>query len=271
MAPDFGKVFEKAFKFAFSANRMLPIFILGMALVVMITGFIAFMFIPAVMSMILSYVVIGFFMLLVLALIYIFYITALVDNAKKYWKGKNVSLFKSTGVAKDRYANVIVAILITTIITMALMFIPIIGFVFAIIVSWFFIFIIPIIVVWGDDAVSSIRTGYNLFMENKLTVFLYWLILNVIVLIIVLAALIIALGSLLASIPAFGNVIIQSVNRVPSMQTFQLFLTVLQMNVVPIFIALTALVVVFTYVIVMQVGANTFMLMSLKKPNKSKK
>jgi hypothetical protein len=179
-----------------------------------------------------------------------------------------VSVFQSMAAARNRYANVIVALVITTLITMALMFIPIIGIAFAIIVSWFFIFLIPIIVVWGEDAVSSIRTGYNLFMENKLNVFLYWLILNIIALIIIFAALIIALGSLLASIPAFDNIIVQSAQSTPSLQTAQLFLTTLQMNVVPIFIALTALVVVFTYVIVMQIGANTFMLMSLKKPKK---
>jgi len=249
---DIGKTFSSAFKCAFNAKRMLPYFIINLV----IMGFIILLIRSLISSIsslniisILSSVLLFIPVIIVMFLIKLFFDITITENASKYWKGRETAF--NFAIAKKKYLSVLGASLLAGIITIIVSFVPTIGLLLSIIVSWFFLFIIPIIVLTNKDAVESLKTSYNVFMKNKFDVFVFWLLLSVITFLLALIALI--------------PLIISAMPVVIGALKGSLSIGLIKSNILGLAIGGIITLIIMSYISVFEVAAKTFFYMQKKR------
>lgn len=214
MAVNFGKVFGNAFRYSFSLKRILPFFLLNLIVVgvlfVMLNNLMTIL--PDITSVVggltpsLGGIMYFYLYLLIFFgifyLIQLFFVGVIVHDAKSYPKKKRLSA--SFGIVKKKYLSILVASILVAIIVGIVSSIPILGVFLSLIFSWFFLFIVPFIVLGNKSAVDSIKESYKMFMKSKFDVFIYWLLLIIFGLALVLVSLIpIALSSVSLVYPLY--------------------------------------------------------------------
>lgn len=196
MSADFGKIFGKALRYAFSFDRMLPFFVVDLMLIVSMLVFINslvnamlyfggdFSSLPlagqASVGSFLSTLSVFIIIFIVLALVQLFLSGAIADNARLSYGKKEQHITSSFAIVKKRYWSIVGATILTGLISFAVNIIPYIGWLISFIVPWFFIFIIQAVIISNKGAVDALKDSYKLFMKNKLDVIIFWLLLAII-------------------------------------------------------------------------------------------
>ena len=101
------------------------------------------------------------------------------------YKGK-AGLSESYGFAGRKYLHLLVAIIIISAVSFIVNFVPYIGAILTIIVSWIFFFVFQGIVVGNTGFKNSIRNSWSMFRNNPLQVFLAWLLITIVTVVIYL-------------------------------------------------------------------------------------
>lgn len=212
---DLGKTFSRAVGCGKSLKRMFPFFIVNLiylaALMLSLDAFFSLLRAgvsgPVAIVQFLSTAVVFFAFLVVMFFVNIYLQGGLIDNARSYWSRKEVPFGKSLRAARPSYFSLVGATILTVIISVVLLIIPLVGWLFSFIASWMFIVVSPAVVVSKKRAVASLRESYHIFMKNKLQTFLFWLVLIVLSIVFVILAfvpLFISAFPALASVPAVG-------------------------------------------------------------------
>jgi hypothetical protein len=280
MRVDFGKTFSFAFKYAFNLKRILPFFIINLLLVAFAFVFIdyaidllpillsgSFTSIP-VTTLIYAALVI-FVVVAVTSLLKIYFQAVITDNAGSYWQKKKKALSKSLPSGRT-YLTVLIALilagLITSIVTSVLDFVAVLGRFLAVICSivlgLIFLFLIQIIVISKRGIVDSIKAGYALFMKNKFDVFIFWLVLTILSFILLLVA-IIPIGIVLIPI------ITPFISAMSTSTGFSSLLgnitALIQANMLSLAVAGIVSSFIIAYLSVFQESAKTFFYMQKKR------
>lgn len=268
---NFGKIFGEAFRFGFSANRLLPFFIVNVLILSLIFLFIDSVaaILPqlvgsvpvAILSIIITAIpfVLGFG---ILFLIQLYFMAAITDNAKYYWTKKPKPLSSSYNIAYKKYISVLAAVILSSLIGVAVSLIPFAGWLIAIIISWFFLFIVQFVVLTNTGAVDSLSRGYRLFMDSKLDVFLFWLLTALIG----IALFIVALIPLAVVAIPFLLVAFQSLSSGEGLASL---LSLIKQNLMPLFAGGVITMAIMSYATVFQEGAKTFFFLEkVKTKNK---
>ncbi len=206
MSTDFGKIFGKALRYAFSFDKMLPFFVIDLMIVVSILVFLNslinaalyfggdFSSLPlagqASVVSFLSTIFVFIIIIIVLAMIQLFFSGAIADNARLSYGKKEQHITSSFAAVKKRYWSIVGATVLTGLISFAVNIVPFIGWLISFIVSWFFIFIVQAVIISNKGAVDALKDSYKLFMKNKLDVIVFWLLLAIIGFLIFLIALV---------------------------------------------------------------------------------
>lgn len=212
---DLGKTFSRAVGCGKSLKRMSPFFIVNLvylaAFLLLLDAFFSLLRAglsgPVAIVQFLSTVVVLFAFLAVMFFVNLYLQGGLIENARQYWSRKDVAFGKSLKAASPRYFSLMGATILTVIISVVLLIIPLVGWLFALIASWMFIVAPPAVVVSKKSAVASLRESYHIFMKNKLQTFLFWLVLivlNIVFVILAFVPLFIAALPVLASVSAVG-------------------------------------------------------------------
>jgi len=196
VSADFGKIFGKALRYAFSFDRILPFFVVDLIIVVSILVFLNslvnamlyfggdFSSLPLVgqasVGSFFSTLLIFAIIIIVLVLVQLFFSGAIADNARLSYGKKEQHITSSFAAVKKRYWSILGATILTGLISSAVNIVPYIGWIISFIVSWFFIFIVQAVIISNKGAVDALKDSYKLFMKNKLDVIVFWLLLAII-------------------------------------------------------------------------------------------
>jgi hypothetical protein len=188
---DIGKSIGTAISCGASLKRIFPFFLVNLVFLVVIAAFfdnavsfmssvvmktISFADVMTIVPAVLSISVVS----IVLFFVTVYFEAGLADNARNFWLRKEVSFRKSLKSIKPTYVSLVGATILVVLISMILNFIPFVGWILAIIVSWLFLFVMPAVVISKNDAVGGLEDSYKIFMKNKLRTFAFWLVLIVI-------------------------------------------------------------------------------------------
>ena len=283
MAVNFSKTFSSAFRYAFDFNRLLPFFIINLVMVAFIIFFIDSIidFLPAIISSNwagvsianLIYTALAFvIIILITVLLRIYFQAAIADNARFYWQDKRKDLTKSFPTG-SKYLTVLFALILAMIITvlvsgfLGLIHIigPFLSIIVSIILSLIFMFLIQIVVISNKGALDAIKEGYGLFMKNKFDVFIFWLVLNILSIVILIVAvfpILIAFISIAA--PLLDSLIAQP-GSVDGAKLIADAIPLVKANLLNLGIASILSALIFSYLTVFQESAKTFFYMQKKR------
>jgi len=90
------------------------------------------------------------------------------------------SLKKSCSVSQKRYLQLFAAMVITTLITLGVSWIPYVGSLAAIIAALIFFFVFQGVVIKGSGAARAVKESWAIFRGNPVKVFVMWLIITLI-------------------------------------------------------------------------------------------
>jgi hypothetical protein len=254
--------FGRAFQYSANLNRILPFFILN--LIVVVVGFVSIDSLinlipffakglsPATATALLGIglVLIVFFAVILLAIL--FFYGTIIDNASKK---RQKPLSDSYDYVKTRYLSMLGATIVAILLTTVNYVIPFVGWIVATVFSWFFVFVLQFAIIKKADAFSSLKQSYQMFMNNKCDVFLFWLILSLVVALLFYASLIpvaIALWLVIMNILSIGT---NSLTLIASIKA----------NMIVIFIGAVISAFFLSYISVFKVSATTFFFLSKQK------
>ncbi len=264
MAVRYGEIFGNAFKYAFSFRRVLPFFILNVLLLGVALFFIdnASMFIADIGYNYyigdLLYLMLGFIaFVFVYSLVSLFFVGAIIDDAKHYPRKKNLS--KSFAVAKKKYLSILLASILVAIISSIAGYLPFIGWIASIAVTLVFLFVLQFIIISNKRAIDSLKWSYKLFMKNKADVIIFWIFLAVIG----FALLVVALVPIILSI--LPEVIPASQLYAQGMTDFASLMALVKSELSYFAAGSIVASVVFSYMKVFQEAATTFFFLQKKK------
>ncbi len=259
---DFGKIFTSALRYALDAKRIGLIFVPAVIVILAAIGIVYSVSssIPAVTATAALVSALGFVFAFILIagimLLISLYFQGVITTDSVVSQKKKTPLKKAFDAMKGRYlsllGSVIIVGIISFLVSVAVGWIPIIGTIISIIVSWLFLLIIPSAVLGKNSAVDSVKESYNIFMQRKLDVFLFWLIAAIITGILLVVALIpLLIGAWpvvvsLISMAISGNVVITPL------------LLLIQQNIVGITIGAIIATVVFAYMTVFKTAATAY-------------
>ncbi len=206
MKSDFGKTFSSAIKYAAEPKRILPFFILLLPYLAVfllmidnagtIIQAIVARNVGAIMSLIgfaLGFVVLA----IIIGLITLWLNTLVVENSKRYWQGSMKRLLSEERKAvKGTFFNAFIGTVVVVIISMIVSMVPFIGGILGIIIGLMFFAYLPAAVL---NKTNGLRESYDLFMNNKLETFVFWIVLAVISIVFVVIAFIPALIALMVA------------------------------------------------------------------------
>ncbi len=281
MPVNFGKTFSSALRYALSLKRILPFFLINLIVAAFVFVFIDYAvdILPMVISgsftsipiTTLIYATLAFVAIIgVTALLRIYVQAAITDNAASYWQKKRKKLTKSFPGSR-KYITVLLALVlagvISSIITAVLAYIPTAGnFLSAlasILFGLIFLFIIQIVVISNKGVVDSIKAGYALFMKSKLDVLVFWIVLVILSIIIALVAII---PIAVALIPVIG--LLAESLIVPGASTAAILgdiIPLIKANMLSIAVASIITSFIIAYLSVFQEAAKTFFYLQKKK------
>jgi len=264
---DYGKIFSTALKYGFNAKRigiffilLLPIFgsvIFGLSTFMQAASNPAALSLVGVMTSILVLlVVVGIVMLVSI------YVKGLISaDASSYWKSKKrISLCNSKPSMKGRYLSILGATIIIGFIVGIINQIPFIGWLISIVLSWMFLFYLQSIVLGKKGAIDSIKESYYIFMDNKLEVFLFWLLLTIIGGVIMFIALI---PLIIAALPILMPII--SAIMTNDITALSGIVQLIQQNLMTIGIGGLVTIAIMSYLTLFQEAAKVFFYNSVKK------
>ncbi|HLD48757.1 MAG TPA: hypothetical protein VJB11_00165 [archaeon] len=183
---EIGKPISTAFRYAFSPQRIAPFFALNLVIAASLLGILFYVIemLPS-FSMSLFFSLIGLIaafviVFIVVFLVKLFFLGVITDNSKLFYQKKVLPLRKSYPIAKSKYLSMLGAFLLMGIIVFVVGIIPLIGFIFVIVLSWMFLFVMQFVLINNEKAVDSLKKSYEFFMNNKLDVFVFWLIITLI-------------------------------------------------------------------------------------------
>jgi len=282
MGVDFGRVFSSALSYAFGLKRLLPFFVLNLAMVAF-----ALVFINSIVDIapllisggasaapwlnIAGAVLSLLILMVVISLVRIFYQGVITDNARAYWQKKNVKLSKSYPIAKKKYITILLALILSGVISFFVSFVfafagtvgAFLSLVASFILSLIFLFLIQIIIISNKGVLDSIREGYRLFTKNILDVFVFWLILMVLSLLIVVVALI---PVFVALIPVIAPLVESASGSVTYGAEFAgEIISAVKSNMLGLGIAGVISALIIAYMQAFQEAAKTFFYMQKKK------
>ena len=277
MGIDIGKAVGDALRSSLSLRKILPIFLLGVIAVILIFAIVMALFgsfqnfaagttaqKTTTAFLFLGFILFAFVVLVIVFLLSLFFEGALTDQARRWVAGKDAALSLSYPIAKRKYFSMLGATLLTVLIGFLVGIIPFVGFILSIVVSWFFLFLIPIIIVDDENATSSLEKGYRLFMNHKGHVILIWLVLIALTIVLGLLALI---PFIIAALPLISAFVITAIQG----GSFAGFGALVSQNLGALFIGAIVTVFLFSYVIVVSINATTFFYLQLKGSKKRSK
>ncbi|MBI4162097.1 MAG: hypothetical protein HY513_00310 [Candidatus Aenigmarchaeota archaeon] len=206
MKSDFGKTISSAIKYSAVPKRMLPFFILLLpyiaALILFLdnAGVIIQAFLTRNIGSIASLLgfALGFVILaVIIGLMTLWLNTLVVENSKRYWQGSTKRLLSEERKAvKGTFLNAFIGTVAVAVISMIVSMIPFVGWLLGIIIGLMFFAYLPASVL---NRTNGLKESYEIFMENKLETFAFWIVLAVISLVFIAIALIPALIALMAA------------------------------------------------------------------------
>ncbi|HLD83656.1 MAG TPA: hypothetical protein VI979_02265 [archaeon] len=227
MGVDYSKIFGGALRYAFSIDKLLPMFALYSAMLLSLV-FAAGAMSNAVgtgtnavaLSLIGAFAVVGIIFLVIL-FAGIFLHIAYVHNAFRHAKGSKEKLSASYDYAKSKYLKALGAVAIVYAVSLAagIALFPlslilaldsspaaaiakfIIENGISVIVSMFLLLYYPIIVLESKGLIDSLKESFRTFMSNKKSVFLYLIIAGLIAGAIMAAIVALVIAGFLASVP----------------------------------------------------------------------
>ncbi len=214
---DLGKIFGRAVRCAAAPKRILPFFVVNLVYLIAILSFfnVAMTFIEsAVMKTLSMGMVLGilpyalaFIVLFVVMYFVLLYVQAsIIDNARNYWKNKEVKFSASMRNIRPSYISYIGVQILVGIIAFVATSIPLFGGILALIVSWLFVVAGPSVIVSKKSAADALRDSYDIFMRNKWQTFLFWLALVILSGIFALIALLPVLFVVLSTVAGSASV-----------------------------------------------------------------
>lgn len=277
MGVDFGAIYGKAFRYAFSANRLLPMFVINSVIWLtllfsaqsIINAFATGDSYRAVFGLI-GAMGIFFLLIIVLSFIGVFFTIAYIHNAFNFYKGKNEKLSASYGYAKSKYLKFLGGAIIAGVIVLAIAILfsavgsTIIlinysaGFFYRLVIENFatlfltFIFMVyaPILALDSKGIVDSMKASYNTSMKNKGDVIIYWILLIFIWIFFILITLIpLAIGALIVGIGASTGG----------------FMAAMQSNMLTLALLTLLFALIISYTEVFRIAAMTNLYAELKK------
>jgi hypothetical protein len=205
-----------------------------------------------------GFIIIGGIVLIIVWLAHLYFQAAVVDNARKYMTKKSTPLSGSFDIAKKKFWSVFGATVLATVIAVIAGMVPVIGGIIALVLSWFFLFILQFVVIANKNAVDSLKHSYGFFMKNKLDVFLFWLILMLVSLLLFIVAMIPLMIAAFPIILAFLQIAISN-------GSFLSLMPLIKQNMVNLFVGGIVSMAILSYITVFQEGASTFFFMQKTK------
>lgn len=274
---DFGRIFSSAFRYAFHSKRtglmFIPVLItiipllflmnsfLDMALSVSAGASLGSLFVALIPSFIITVVIFIF-----AALLQLYLSGVITANSMEYWKGNRDAAIKFDSM-KGRYLSLLGAVILVAIINIVVMFVllpvsifvPFLSNIITIVVSWFFLFVLPAVVISRHSAIAAVKDSFRVFMEMKLDVILFWLITSILSLVLVLVALI---PLLIGAFPVVVSGISMILGNISPLQ----FLMALKQNVIGVSIGLVITGIVLAYMDAFKTAATAFFYADARHP-----
>lgn len=268
------KTIGEAFRFAISLKRMLPYIatmfvVYSSILYLMLNAYNFLMAKGAASALLPSFGLYALFLnllvfivvIIAVALVTLWVNGAMTDQAAIYPKSKKLSA--SFRYARSKYLTILFATIligvVSFVVSLFVSFIPIISGILtnlaSVVIGLIFFFIYPAIIIGKKSAVDSLKHSYNVFMKNRLEVFVVWLLAAAIALIVIV----------LFALPAIAWLLIGII----SSQAFDLQAIVSQAVLMAQSPYIILFLLIFSigmgFVAVFSVGVQTKLYMNLKK------
>jgi len=271
MSIDLGKIIGTAFRYAFSVNRILPYFIINLfifvGIIILLTS--AVNIIPIMMQtgtptmmyagQFIASVLLFIIAIVIISLVKILVDSAVADNSRQFWAGKDRFLSSSYDIAKKKYLSVLGAVLIVGIITILISMIPFVGWLISMILGIMFMFVIQSVIIGGKNATKSLSDSYNVFKKNVLNTLIFWILMFIIIITFFILAII---PVMIAAIPAVMAFVASGGN-------FMSIIPLLQQNMNWIIIGGVIGCAILAYIEVFSQSAMSFFYISAKKKGRS--
>ena len=271
MAIDLGKIMGTAFRYAFSLNRILPYFVINLfilaGIIVLLTS--AVNIIPMMMQLegssmmyagqFIASVLLFIIAIIIISLVKVLVDSAVADNSRNFWAGKDKFLSSSYDIAKKKYLSVLGAVILVGIITTFISMIPYVGWLISMISGIMLLFVIQAVVIGGKNATESLSESYNIFRKDILNTLLFWILLVTLILTFFVLALIPVVIAALPAIMAF----------VSNGGNFMSIIPLLQQNMTGIVMGGVIGCAILAYAEAFSQAATSFFYMSSKKKSRS--
>ncbi len=263
---ELGSVFGKALSYSASVKRMAPFFGLNLLLLASLFAFLGsflqFFSFTAGPNLAAAGPVLFSLIFVFVAIIIIFFVTVLfdgmiTDDVQRNYKKEQQLLSKSLHIAKSKYWSMLGATVLASAIVVIVNFIPFVGWLVSIIVSWFFLFVVPYVIIGNQHAVDAVKKSYRLFMDNKSDVILFWILLSIITIALTLLAF---LPIIVAALPVF----IAFLSALQS-GSFSALAPAIQSTMLPLTIGAIISAFILAYVSVYKAAATTFFFAKVRK------
>lgn len=251
-------ILSSAFKYALDIKKMTLYFILSLVLIISVA-----VSILTITSVNLSSFLIYFsFLCLILFIICLasLYVEAVITH--NAGSKKKQTLSQSSQFIKSKYLTLLACIVIIFAITMLVefvfAFVPLLPALIDIIIGLAFFFVVQSVILGNNGCEDSLKESYNIFMKNKLNVFVYWIILAFVTGIMAVIAFVPFFISLIPIISEFVKIMASSQPNVT-----QLFMLA-KSNTINIFIGSIVSAFLLSFVQVFQTAAKSLMYNEIK-------
>lgn len=189
----YGEALSKALKFCVQPKRWVPFFILDLAFFLLATWFILSN-LSVVISIMLAVStspfaivsVLGYVVILGVAFIIWMLLRLWIQGAIVHQSYKEKEIKKSFRIACQRYLSLLGVMVVITVVSAGVNFVPWIGWILSIIVGLIFFFVFQSVIVGRLRFEKALVDSYNIFRKRPLSVFLAWLVITIIATVITL-------------------------------------------------------------------------------------
>ncbi len=180
---NYGEALSKALKFCIQPKRWLPFFILDLAFFLLVAWFVLSN-LSVVISVMLAVStspleiisVLGYVAILAVGFIIWGLLRLWIQGAVVHQSYKEKEIKKSFRIACQRYLSLLGVMIIVTIVSAGVNFVPWIGWILSIIVTLIFFFVFQSVIVGRLRFEKALVDSYNMFRKKPLSVFLAWLV-----------------------------------------------------------------------------------------------
>lgn len=101
------------------------------------------------------------------------------------WKTKSSEIGKSWNYSCKKYPSLLVAVVITTLLSFLVSLIPYMGWLLTVVISWLFYFALQSIIIKNLDFYGGLEDSYKIFKKNPFEVIVIWLLIGIVNIVIV--------------------------------------------------------------------------------------